>query len=421
MASRTLHSVLLVVKVSSAASSITVALALLFALLLTVALPVRAQTLTTLYTFTGGKDGMLPRGGLVFDAQGNLDGTTLYGAYPNRKGGVFQLTPSRTEKVLYSFKKQSAPNGNLVLDSQGNLYGTTAAGGGWQQGTVFKVTPSGTEKVLHSFGGYRSKKVDGSIPFAGVIFDAQGNLYGTTAGGGNNACNQGYGCGLVFKLTPSGKETLLYKFKGGTDGWGPGGPLLFDKNGNLYGTTGWGGNTGCYQNFGCGTVFKLSPSGTETVLYRFTGGADGASPTGALVFDSQGNLYGTTPRGGIVNSNCSVGCGVVFKLTPSGAETVLYSFTGGADGASPQGGLAIDSQGNLYGVTADLYYGGSSWNWGTIFEVTPSGTETILHSFTAGADGANPQGSLIFDSQGNVYGTTYFEGLNLGTVFKLTP
>jgi len=417
-------------KAWSAGSAMAVTLALLVALLATVALPAGAQTLTTLWSFgrlaKNGRtplDGLYPNGGLILDAQGNLYGTTQNGG-KDENGVVFEVSPSGTETLLYRFAKASgfSPFAGLVRDASGNFYGTTKLGGAGRVGTVFKLTPSGTETVLHSFAdrpGTKKKPGDGWYPNTGVIFDAQGNLYGTTPVGGNYNCDPPQGCGAVYEVTQSGNEELLYSFNGGSDGAGPSGPLVFDAGGNLYGTTAYGGSTTYCDGNGCGTVFKLTPSGWETVLYSFTGSADESYPAAGLIFDGAGNLYGTTSC-----YYCSSGYGTVFKLTPSGAESTFYSFTGGADGAYPDAGLIFDGAGNLYGVTS----GGGIFNCrggqgcGVIFELSPSGTETVLYSFTGGNDGAFPNGPLVFDGQGNLYGTTSDGGAyGNGTVFKLTP
>jgi uncharacterized repeat protein (TIGR03803 family) len=352
------------------------------------------QTLTTLHSFTGGDDGANPVASLIADAAGNLYGTTPYGG-ASGYGTVFALTPSGTETVLHSFTggdDGGYPAAGLIADASGNLYGTTGFGGDAGYGTVFRVTQSGTETVLHSF-----TNADGAYPLAGLIADAAGNLYGTTEGGGAN------GYGTVFKLTPSGTETVLHSFTN-ADGAFPLAGLIADADANLYGTTNNGGASGY------GTVFKVTPSGIETVLHSFTGGADGGYPFATLIADVAGNLYGTTSNGG------ASGYGVVFALTPSGAETVLHSFTG-SDGGYPKAGLIADAAGNLYGTTN---YGGANVYYGTVFELTASGTETVLYSFTSGGDGANPSAALVADAAGNLYGTTMNAGASgYGTVFKL--
>lgn len=309
--------------------------------------------------------------------------------------------------VLYSFKGSpdgAAPYAGVIMDKAGNLYGTTEVGG-VSNGTVFKLDSSGNETLLHSF----TNSPDGSGPFAALIMDTAGNLYGTTYYGG--VC-----CGIVFKLDTSSNETVLHSFTGGSDGGGPLAGLIMDAAGNLYGTTFGGGA------FGNGTVFKLDPSGNETVLYSFTGGSDGSFPSAALIMDAIGNLYGTTAGGGSAGSACTLACGTVFKLDTSGNETVLHSFTGGTDGSDPTAGLIMDAAGNLYGTT---FTGGLGGIYGTVFKLDSSGNETVLHRFTGGSDGASPAGALVMDAAGNLYGTT--SDLNVqtaghnGTVFKLDP
>ena len=307
---------------------------------------------------------------------------------------------AQTETVLHSFGTQSGDGSNpyagLIMDPEGNLYGTTYYGGAYDYGTVFKLAPSGTETVLYSFGGRRG---DGWYPQAGLIIDTEGNLYGTTSEGGA----YGYTNGTVFKLTSSGTETVLYSFHGfgsqSHDGYYPLGGLIMDTAGNLYGTTAQGGT------YDLGTVFKLTPSGTETLLYSFVGQPnDGARPYAGLITDKAGNLYGTTAQGGY-------GFGTVFKVTPSGTETVLHRFLG--DGASPFAGLIMDENGNLYGTT---YQGRRGY--GTVFELSATGKATVLYSFTGGSDGANPTAGLVMDENGNLYGAAAYSE---GTVFELSP
>lgn len=401
--------------------------ALLAALLVMAAQTAMAQKLTTLYSFTYGSNDYGPQAGLILDANGNLYGTTVgdafgsvfeitaegayedlydfsfpkgskngYGTYSSlvrdadgnlfgttafggigNNGIIFQLTPAGIETVLYRFRPADGrqPLAGLVLDAQGNFYGTTDRGGAARKGVVFKFTPSGTETVLHSFGPKGSG--DGENPFAGtLLMDAEGNLYGTTYMGGitaNKYCEYPHtntkGCGAVFKVSPTGQETVLYAFKGNVfnDGWGPIGGVVQDVQGNLYGTTYNGGGYGCLYGFGCGTVFKVTPDGTETILHVFGGKSDGALPYASLVFDAQGNLYGTTAMGGGFGCQYGIGCGTVFKVTPDGTETVLYTFTGGDDGGIPLAPLVFDGQGNLYGTTMSGGLNGG----GTVFELTP--------------------------------------------------
>jgi uncharacterized repeat protein (TIGR03803 family) len=280
-----------------------------------------------------------------------------------------------------------------------------------------------TETVLNTFTG----GADGGNPAAGVIRDTAGNLYGTTYSGGAS------GVGVVFKLDTSSKETVLYTFTGGADGANPGAGVIRDSAGNLYGTTQFGGvpgGTGACGFPGCGVVFKVASAGKETALYSFTGGADGSLPYSGLLRDKAGNLYGTTYAGGLASSACEYGtCGVVFKLTPpsvaGGAwtETVLYSFTGGADGGDPMAGLISDSVGNLYGTTQ---FGGVGYpGFGVVFKLTPpavaggSWTETAIYSFKGAPDGANPVAGVLRDKAGSLFGTTLHGGLGWGVVFKV--
>ena len=337
-----------------------------------------AGTETLIYSFSAINQGLGPNGGLIQDSAGNLYGSTAGGGYDHKPckklagcGLVYKLT-NGAETVLYDFLGSTdgdEPNGALVLDKQGNLYGTTYAGGGGgggaEAGTIFKVSPTGTETVVHRFGAVAA---DGKFPNAGLVMDKKGNLYGTTIYGGIDG-DYGPGlmchnkCGVVFELTAAGVEKVLYAFQGSEkrDGAAPFAGLILDSKGNLYGTTFAGGL------HGQGTVFKLTPTGQETVLYSFGLPPDAGFPVGRLVMDAQGNLYGATAFGG------THGQGTVFKLTPSNQEKVLYSFTGGADGGSPLDGLAMDPQGNLYGTT---FVGGIFNNQclvgcGVVFKVTP--------------------------------------------------
>ena len=339
---------------------------------------------------------------------------------------------ARNFKVLHRFKGADGadPFTGLILDSAGNLYGTTVSGGDLNGGVVFKLSPnadgSWTEGVLHSFTGGTT---DGFNPRADLILDETGNLYGTTASGGY----LGGGNGVVFKLSPnpdgSWTQSLLYAFLGTSDGSTPLAGLIFDTAGNLYGTTALAGV------HGYGVVFQLTPnadgSWTESVLYSFTGGNDGANPEADLTFDATGNLYGTTVEGGDPNCESVYGCGVVFRLTPNAngdwKERVLHRFHT-AGGAYPQGTLIWDGAGALYG-TAQVASTGVN---GLVLKLRPNPngawTETVLHRFTSTRDGAFPFAGLTFDGTGNLYGTTAYGG-NLiceggsgcGAVFKLAP
>ncbi len=380
-----------------------------------------AQSFNELYEFQGGADGGSPND-LIRDSAGNLYGTTIAGG-ETIFGTVFKLDTSGKKTILYNFMggtDGTEPHGSLVIDAGGNLYGTTEYGGdlgvlcaGMQGcGVVFKVDPTGHETVLYSFTG----GADGAQPLAGLMLDSTGNLYGTTAGGGIGECDYwAVGCGVVFKLDPTGKETVLYSFAGGTDGGVPASPLIADSSGNLYGmTSGVGAGTN-------GSVFRVDTAGKETILHAFSGEPDGSQPYGSLVRDGAGNLYGTTYGGGIFDLNqCGYGgCGVVFKITPTGKEHVLYSFAGGAGGWGPTAGLARDNLGNLYGTTA---LGGAGVDCcGVVFELNPKRQETLLHTFTGGADGGSPETGLILDKAGNLYGTALQGTYGYGVAFTITP
>jgi uncharacterized repeat protein (TIGR03803 family) len=378
-----------------------------------------ARRYKTLHKFTGdATDGELPFVGVTFDPAGNLYGTTSEGGAYNY-GIVFKLTPNNdghwTESVLHSFnadgKDGGVPFAGVIFDRAGNLYGTTALGGVYDYGTVFELTPnkdgSWIESVLYSFDGNH-----GRMPSGGLIFDAAGNLYGTTAIGG------AYGYGTVFKLTPnkdgSWTESVLHSFNS-ADGYTPVAGLVFDPVGNLYGTT---QDVGFSETFG--TVFKLTPrcdgSWTKKVLYKFIGGADGSYPSANMIFDRTGSLYSTTSQGG------TDGAGTVFKLTPNEnggwTESVIHSFTNdGKDGLSPRfSGVVFDPVGNLYGTTQI----GGAYGYGTVFKLTPAGQETVLHSFKD-QPGAWPVSGVIFDGDGNLYGTTLGDNTKThGSVFEIT-
>jgi uncharacterized repeat protein (TIGR03803 family) len=310
---------------------------------------------------------------------------------------------AQTFTLLYQFKSGPggiSPYAGVVRDAKGNLYGTTNNDGAFASGAVFRINALGKEKVLHSFS---QTDGDGAFPWYGTLArDSFGNLYGTTIWGGiaGEVC-----CGTVFKVTASGKETVLYRFTG-VDGDGfPQYGVVRDSSGNLYGTTQNGGPENA------GTVFKIDPTGKKTVLYSFTGSTDGGYPMAGVVLDAKGNIYGTTFQGSPTFA------GNVFKVDPAGNETVLYTFTGLYDGEEPEAGVIRDSHGNLYGTT---YLGGTE-GVGTVFKVDPKGHETVLHNFAGGSDGWLPIGaSLVRDSAGNLYGTTPQGGSNdFGVVFKI--
>jgi uncharacterized repeat protein (TIGR03803 family) len=377
-----------------------------------------ASKFKTLRKFRADRNGGKLCAGLVFDQTGVLYGTTFSGG--NRKhciigcGVVFKLVPngdgSWTESVLHSFNSTDGggPVANLIFDAAGNLYGTTNWGGAYNYGTVFQLTPNRdgrwTESVLYSFNG-----MDGKGPAAGLIFDGAGNLYGTTSGGGV------HGYGTIFQLSLSGDgswtESVLHSFHS-RDGRGPAGGVIFDAAGNLYGTTTKGGT------YKLGTVFKLTSNGDgswkESVLHSFNR-RDGSAPRAGLIFDAGGSLYGTTYGGG------SRYHGTVFRLTPNGdgswTESVLHSFHG-KDGSLPAAGVIFDTAGNLYGTT----YVGGPLDGGTVFRLKPTKKggwkETVLYSFKYVAQ-SNPAAGLISDRRRNLYGTT--TGAARGTVFEVIP
>ena len=387
----------------------------LTALVFVITLPVvPAQTFSVLYNFRGSPDGNSPQGDLLRDGAGNLYGTTSAGG--SGQGVVFLLNATGHELVrpFGGEPDGETPEAGLIADSAGNGYGTTYGGGSGSlggAGTVYKINRNGVETVLYRFSG-----PDGDHPAAGLVRDSSGNLYGTTFYGGTASCS----CGTVFKLTPSGTESVLHSFTGGSDGKFPQGALLIDSSGNLYGTASEGGVVNCDNGIhGCGVVFKMDQSGNENVLYTFGGNTDGGEPMAGLVSDPQGNLYGTTFMAGDQSRNCALnhGCGVVFKVTPNGSESVLYTFTNSSDGANPLADLVRDAAGNLYGTTK---LGGLGF--GVVFRVDSSGNETSLYEFTGGSDGAAPLAGVIRDSAGNLYGTASGGGAgDAGVVFKITP
>ncbi len=371
-----------------------------------------AQTETILHSFGSiPSDGAFPYGGLLYQ-KGNLYGTTHANPTGNL-GNVFEITATRQYNVLYNFGGQAGdgfgprPFGGLAFRS-GKLYGTTFEGGApGGVGTVFDLTLKGKEKVLHTFG---VEAGDGVYPAAGVIFDKEGNLYGTAEEGGAYESNCGGGCGIVYEVTKAGEEKVLYSFGDQVqDALYPDANLTFDKAGNLYGTTDAGG---IYEG---GTVFELSSSGVEKVLYSFNRqSGDGYYPASGVVFGKKGNLYGTTFYGGVY------GQGTVFELSSDGVEKILYSFGGQpSDGINAYGSVVFDKKGNLYGTT----FAGGLYGQGTVFELTPAGVEKILYTFgSQDGDGNTPLGGLVWDTAGNLYGVTAYGGAyGFGTVFEISP
>jgi uncharacterized repeat protein (TIGR03803 family) len=393
-------------------------LALSAASLSPLAPPATAATETVIYSFKFDKPGE-PVGRLHF-MRGSLFGTVT--GQPSGYGQVFELTESAgtwTESPLIKFNDTDGayPAAGLIQEAGGLLFGTTALGDAYAGGNVFELHQAGgswTHETLWAFGGTSG---DGKEPLCDLVADGSGNLYGTTFVGGSASA------GTVFELTESGgtwAETVLHSFANGSDGANPEAGLLL-KGSALYGTTSAGG---AYLE---GTIYELTQSSgvwTESVLYDFAGGSDGAQPIGALIKGSKGKFFGTTEYGG--GSGCSggAGCGTVFELSQSGGawtEKVLYAFTGGGDGAYPAAGLVLSGTGALYGTAQN----GGKIGEGVAFKLTKSGgtwSETVLHSFGGKSDGANPEGPLILDKLGNLYGTTSSGGAHdNGAVYEITP
>ena len=403
-----------------------VVLAVMLMLATTAIMPAQAQTFTVLHTFSG-PDGANPDGSLVQDAAGNLYGTTNSGGTYVDGGVAFELDKSGNETVLFNFNPNNSngafPGYGVIMDEEGNLYSPADAGSAAGGGVLWELSPDGNEKVLWYFGGCRGC-FKPSGPEGRLLMDAAGNLYGVTASGGvkgkGTQCEY-YGCGVVYKLDTAGNLHVLHAFTGGADGGTPYGALLQDAKGNLYGAAISGGDLSCPQFpiLGCGTVFKLTPDNKFTVLHTFTGGKDGAGPYGGLVMDSAGNLIGSAHIGG--NSNCDDGCGTLFKIdAANGKFKVLYTFTNNP-AAYPIGNLVMDPKGNIYGETQGL---NTNSYYGTVFELNSAGKVKLLHILNGSTDGADPNGGLIRDSAGNLYGVAY-QGFGEydrnGTVFEVTP
>lgn len=366
-----------------------------------------AGSYETLLSFDGAANGSNPlHSPLVRDTGGNLYGTTVAGGGTCGCGVVFELAPDGTETVLHTFSISendgNQPNSGVVRDKSGNLYGTTFLGGANGDGSAFALTPDGTLSILHSF---EFGSPGGEAPVAGLVRDRRGNLYGTTYGDG-----AGGDYGSVFKIAADGTFTSLYSFKGGRDGNASVATLTIGPDGDLYGTTVNGGTNEK------GDVFKVSPQGKETIVYTFKEGR-GAFPGSSIIFDASGNMYGTTGGGGKYFD------GTIFEITAAGSESVLHSFSGGTDGGEPSGGLVMDASGNLYGTT--LQGGDTSscqgLGCGVVYELPASGKLAVLHAFEGGADGAAPAATLIADGKGHLYGTTTAGGTaNAGTVFRVS-
>jgi hypothetical protein len=409
----------------------------LIALLVLASRAAAASGYKVIYTFKGktkkGDFGRNPLGNLALTTNPELYGTTVGGG-PTFGQVAYRLTPTSQgqwqETVLFSFDEDGYfcyalcnPNGDLISDQLGNYYGTTGswrapAGNYHNAGGVYELASSGGQQVLYVFQGLDDKGnctsgPDGCNPQGGLIYASSGNIYGTTKYGGTSRhCKKG--CGTVFELFPTRvgwAENILYSFTDGGDGEYPTGALVSDAAGNLYGTA--------------GTVFKLTPledgSGSFVPIYQNIGAH------GSLIFDQAGNLYGTSSPG-------AYGYGDVFELSLNSGgtwtETVLYSFTGGADGRYPWGSLTFDANGNLYGTTEGGGAYGNGTGDGTVFELTPASgggwTESVLHSFSSQQGGGfTPEGGVVLDSSGNIYGTTRFGaikgGPGPGLAFEITP
>jgi uncharacterized repeat protein (TIGR03803 family) len=378
------------------------------------AITASAQTLTTLVDFAGASSPF--PSALIQGSDGNFYATTKLGG-TNNLGSVFKLTPSGTLITLYSFCSRGGigvctdgeePTSGVVQAANGNFYGTTT-GGGHGFGTIFTITPKGKIVQLYSFCTNFTCP-EGKNP-NGLVQATNGNLYGTAAFGGQGSV------GTVFEITTTGDLTALHSFSGDV-GTNPFSGLVQAANGNLYGTT-LGGS---------GTLFEITPTGTLTTLHTFGLVAGGFEANG-LVFNSDGNIYGTTAFGGTNSSSfvCDSGCGTVFSMTPAGEFAKIYNFcaeTNCSDGAIPEAGVVLGSDGNFYGTTQ---YGGNSNNAGTIFKITPQGALTTIYTFCAQTnctDGAYPGQALLQSTDGNFYGTTVSGGTGgingPGTIFRLS-
>ena len=369
------------------------------------ALAASAQvSVEVLHEFGGSGDGSYLLAPLVQATDGNFYGTATKGG-PSNLGTIFKMTPFGTVSVLHAFSNDGNggwPTAPLIQATDGNLYGTTIFGSGTTifGGTAFRMTPSGDMHVLHTFGG----SADGSAPVAPLVQATDGNFYGTTYYYGNSG-------GTVFRMTPGGAENVLHLFTPGSSGDGdpPAAPLIQATDGNFYGTTKQGGT------FNNGSIFRMTPGGTFSVLHIFTGSSDGGSPEAALIQATDGNFYGTTHFGGLHAG--SFGGGTIFKMTPDGTVTTLHTFTNGLDGGFSTAPLIQASDGNFYGTTS----AGGEFDQGTVFKMTPGGVVTTLHAFgSSPTDGANPMAGLVEGSDGILYGTTSAGGsFSGGTVFRV--
>lgn len=384
-------------------------------LLLTATLAAQAQIFNTLFNFARAS-GWSPESTLAQGHDGNFYGTTYYGGASGGCrslgcGTIFKITPDGTLTTLYSFCPQDdhcndgeGPVSGLVLSSEGGFYGTTYFGGTGSLGTIFKITPAGRVTTLHGFD-----RTDGSNPVGTLVQGTDGSFYDTTYSGGDLACSYPYGCGTVFKITPTGTLRTLHNFEI-TDGLEPGATLIQATDGSFYGTTTMGGA------YNAGTIFKTTPEGRLTTLHSFDG-TDGDFPPAGLVQAIDGNFYGTTNSGG------TYGAGVVFRISPGGTLITLYNFCAQGypctDGSYPAGRLVQATDGNFYGTTDMGGSGNCEYACGTIFKITRGGALTTLHTFDVNYDSAYPSG-LVQATNGTFYGTTANGGTNNdGTVFSL--
>jgi len=396
---------------------------------------VKSATLTYLHAFGPPPDASQPNGPLLLASDGNFYGTSRAGG-ANRCGdidfpcgAVFKVTPDGKETVISSFGLSATdayrPNAGLIQGKDGALYGTTSNGGTYGGGTVFKVTLGGVRTILYSFG---ATLTDGVVPTAALIQADDDNFYGTTSSGGGNHCGNipqaGGNCGTIFRVTPQGVETVMHSFGAfAGDGVEPLGALLQASDGNFYGTTIDGGAGTCGVSVdipnSCGTVFKMTPAGVVTIIHSFGAKGDGIAPQGTLVQGADGALYGTTPSGGAVG----YASGIVFRITLAGKETVFYSFGPAlTDGDGPSPFLILASDGNFYGTTRS---GGANQctSCGTVFRLTPAGAHTVLASFGPVNIAPNDPGAGVTEGpDGALYGVTFSgpAGVSLGgNVFKL--
>jgi uncharacterized repeat protein (TIGR03803 family) len=406
----------------------------LFATIFAIAMNAHSQTFQIIHTFTGGGDGGNPPVGVSIDTAGNLYGVTAADTNGNT-GVAYELKRHGNDWLFFrlhafmGFQDGVTPTSRPLRGSDGTIYGTTGGGPGYGClgggcGVVYHLQPSPSipasfespwiETFPYEFQGPPS---DGATPQGDLMFDQQGNIYGTT----ENGPQVNYCCGLVYELSRSGTgwiENFVYAFQGGNDGAVPRDGVVADSFGNLYGVVGAG-------QYNSGAVYELSPSNggwTEKIIHAFNFSDDGANPIGGLIIDANGNLYGSTTIG--PDAQCN---GIVFELSPPppGGQwnyQRLYCFSGPPEGSGPYAKLAMDSVGNLYGTT---FSDGSGS--GTIFKLSPTGNAwiyTLLHEFTGGADGGNPDSTVTFDGEGNLYGTTLYSGsrsCNCGVVWEVTP